>query len=102
MENGNRDNRTRIVEPRILLGPTASPQDRQQNVSPTPGQQAVVLGALFIGLMLLGVQLWILTVALDLFLEGKQEGIWLLPIISGLIFLGGLFALRMLRRQRRP
>lgn len=102
MQNGHEDDRTRVVEPRLYLGPEASRQDREQNVSPTPGQQAVVLAALFIGLMLLGIQLWLLTVALDLYLAGKAGDMWALPLISGLIFLGGLFSLRMLRRQRNP
>src|SRR5581483_11455541 len=36
----------------------------EQGVQSTPGQQAVVMAALAIGLLLMGIQLWLLTVAL--------------------------------------
>lgn len=90
----------RVVEPRVTMGYNASPSDMRRNVSPAPGQQAIVLAALFIGLIFLGVQLWLLAVSLDNFLSGNQQDIWELPVISGLIFIGGLLALRMLRRVR--
>lgn len=66
-----------------------------------PGQAPLVGTALAIGILLLGVQLWILTVALDLFLEARGGQVWLLAAVSGLIFLGGLLVLWMLRRRPR-
>jgi hypothetical protein len=65
-----------------------------------PGQAPIVGAALAIGILLLGIQLWILTVALDLFLEGNGGRVWLLAAASGLIFVGGLWVLWLLRRQR--
>jgi hypothetical protein len=67
---------------------------------PLPGQAPIVAAALAIGILLLGVQLWILTVALDLFLEGNSGRIWLLALVSGVIFAGGLAVLWLLWRQR--
>ncbi len=60
------------------------------------GMVAVVLMALIIGILLMGIQLWLLTVALDLYLGGKGGFLWLMAIISGFIFLGGLLMLRAL------
>ncbi len=91
-----------ITEPYRNSDPDAARSDQQSNVTTTPGQQAIVLAALFIGLLLLGVQLWLLTVALDLYLAGLAGPIWSLPVISGLIFLGGLFVLRVLKKQSPP
>ncbi len=67
--------------------------------SPPPGQVAVVLTGLAIGILLMGIQLWLLTIALDLYLAGHGTNIWLLAVISGLIFLGGLLVLRVLTRH---
>jgi hypothetical protein len=67
--------------------------------SPPPGQQALALAALLIGLLLMGIQLWLLTVALDLYLAGAGRRGWLLAAVSGLIFVGGLLTLRLLGRR---
>lgn len=67
--------------------------------TPPPGQQAIVLAALMIGLLLMGIQLWLLTVALELYLAGAGRQGWLLALVSGLIFLGGLLVLRLLARR---
>lgn len=77
-------------------------ETRQANLSPTHGQQGLLLAALAIGILLMAIQLWLLTVALDLYLGGGDHPIWPLPLVSGLIFLGGLFTLRLLNRRRRP
>jgi hypothetical protein len=69
--------------------------------APPPGQQAMVLAALSIGLLLLGLQLWLLTVALDLYLAGAGRRVWLLALASGLIFAGGLLVLWRLGRRPR-
>jgi hypothetical protein len=67
--------------------------------APAPGQQALALAALMLALVLMGIQLWLLTVALELYLAGSGRQIWLLVLISGLIFLGGLLTLRVLARR---
>lgn len=66
---------------------------------PSPGQVAVVLTGLAIGILLLGIQLWLLTIALDRFLAGQTTDIALLAVFSGLVFLGGLLVLRLLARH---
>ncbi len=68
---------------------------------PPVGQMPIVAAALVIGLLLMSIQLWLLTVALDLYLAGSGTGIWRIAVISGLIFLGGLGMLRLLRRRPR-
>jgi hypothetical protein len=66
---------------------------------PPPGQIAVVLTGLSLGILLLGIQLWLLTIALDRYLAGQNSFSWLLAVISGLIFLGGLLVLYLLARH---
>jgi hypothetical protein len=66
-----------------------------------PGRAAVLLAALLVGLLLMGMQLWLLTVALDLYLGGLGRQIWLLALVSGLIFVGGLVMLAVLGRRPR-
>lgn len=70
--------------------------------SPPPGHLAIVMAALVVGLLLMGIQLWLLTVALELFLGGHGRQVWLLAAVSGLIFVGGLFVLKMLGQRPRP
>jgi hypothetical protein len=67
----------------------------------SPGQAAVLLAALLVGLLLMGMQLWLLTVALDLYLGGQGRQIWLLALVSGLIFVGGIVMLVVLGRRPR-
>jgi hypothetical protein len=72
---------------------------------PPPGQAPVVGAALALGILLLGVQLWLLTIALDLYLGGYGTQVWQIAVISGVIFLGGLGMLWILARRprmRRP
>jgi hypothetical protein len=88
--------------PRDALGSTGRDPARAGGADePPPGQEAVVMAALAIGLVLMGIQLWLLTVALDLYLAGKGDQIWGLALVSGAIFLGGLLMTRMLRRRPR-
>lgn len=78
---------------------------RSAGEPPPPGQMGLVMAGLTIGLLLMSVQLWLLTIALDLYLAGEGQRIWLVALISGLIFAGGLLMLRLLRRRprvRRP
>lgn len=67
--------------------------------APSHGQAAIVLAGLTIGMILMGIQLWLLTVALDLYLSGRPEATWLAAGISGLVFLGGLLILRLLPKR---
>jgi hypothetical protein len=69
--------------------------------SPAPGRAAVLLAALLVGLLLMGMQLWLLTVALDLYLGGQGRQIWLLALVSGAIFVGGVVMLAVLGRRPR-
>ncbi|TMD56474.1 MAG: hypothetical protein E6I93_05060 [Chloroflexi bacterium] len=82
---------------RSILSETTGDVER----SPSPGQIATVLTGLAIGILLMGIQLWLLTIALDLYLGGQDTYIWLLAVISGLVFLGGLLVLRVLTRRPR-
>lgn len=69
------------------------------DVREMPGRQALLLGALLLGLIVLAIQLWLLTVALELYLSGEGEEIWGLALVSGLVFAGGLLAIRLLSRN---
>ena len=71
------------------------------DVGEMPGRQALLLGALVLGLIVLAIQLWLLTVALELYLSGEGEEIWGLALVSGLVFAGGLLAIRVLSRNPR-
>jgi hypothetical protein len=84
-----------------LDGPARAP-DGSADRTPPPGQVAVVMAALMLGLLLMGIQLWLLTVALELFLGGHGPQVWLLATVSGLIFVGGLLVLKVLGRRPRP
>ena len=75
--------------------------DRTVNQPPPPGQMALIMAGLMIGLLLMSIQLWLLTIALDLYLAGAGRQIWLIALVSGAIFLGGLLMLRLLRRRPR-
>lgn len=85
---------------RTIFGDHYQP-DVQEERPPLPGRQALLLAALLIGFLLMGLQLWLLTVALEMYLGGHGDGIWLLAVASGLVFAGGLLALRLLDRRPR-
>ena len=73
--------------------------DETADRPPAPGQLAVIMAALTIGILLMGIQLWLLTIALELYLAGDGGRVWQLGLISGAIFLGGLAMLWVLRRR---
>ncbi len=84
-----------------MSGPVRSVPDEEADATgvrqtPRPGRQAMLLAALCIGVLLMAIQLWFLTIALDLFFSGERSGAWLLAVFSGLVFLGGIVALRLL------
>jgi len=58
----------------------------------------VLTTALALGLVLMAIQLWLLTVALDLLLGGKDGGFLHLAVASGLVFAGGLLVRKVLLR----
>jgi hypothetical protein len=90
------------AEPIVTAGGEGVPpaQDRTREVPP-PGQGPVVLAALAIGVLFMAIQLWLLTVALDMFLAGSGSRVWQLALASGAIFAGGLLILRVLRQRPR-
>jgi hypothetical protein len=67
--------------------------------TPPPGYQAILLAAYMVGIILLGIQLWLLTVALESYLGGEDRHAWLLALSSGIVFLGGLAVMRLLTRR---
>ncbi len=68
----------------------------------SPGRRSLLLAAVLVGLLLLAMQLWLLTVALDLYLSGRGGEIWSLVIISGVIFAGGVATYIVLRSNAPP
>ncbi len=93
--HGGRDGMNGVDDRSRALSETTAYERR----TPPHGQAAIVLAGLSIGVILMGVQLWLLTVALDLYLSGRPEATWLAAGISGLVFLGGLLILRLLPRR---
>jgi hypothetical protein len=75
--------------------------DEAVDAPPPPGQGPLALVGLTIGLLLMGMQLWLLTIALELYLGGSGGIIWQIALASGAIFGGGLLMLRRLRRRPR-
>ncbi len=69
--------------------------------APPPGRQALVMAALVVGVVLLTMQLWLLTIALNLYLAADNAHVWVLAVISGAVFVGGLLALRLFGRRPR-
>ncbi|HWG54844.1 MAG TPA: DUF6755 family protein [Gemmatimonadaceae bacterium] len=79
------------------------PGDPQRGVpqNPSPGQTGLVLLGISMGILLMSVQLWLLTLAFNLYLSGDRRGTLIAAIVSGGVFLGGLAMLGVLRRTRR-
>lgn len=76
-------------------------RDATVDQPPQPGQMALILTGLSIGILLLSIQLWLLTIALELYLAGEGGQVWLIAAVSGAIFAGGMLMLRLLRRRPR-
>jgi hypothetical protein len=47
---------------------------RNRPSGPPPGQGGLVMLGLSIGILLMGVQLWLLTLAFNLYLRGERRG----------------------------
>lgn len=75
--------------------------DELVNQPPPPGQMVLILTGISIGILLLAIQLWLLTIALNLYLAGEGHVVWLIALVSGIIFAGGLLMLWLLRRRPR-
>ena len=65
--------------------------------APPPGHDGLVMLGLSMGIVLMAIQLWLLTLAFNLYLLGERRGTLIAAIVSGLVFLGGLAMLRVLR-----
>lgn len=94
----------RPESPRIHGGTPAgeeyiAPRSEEPPRRPLPGEGGIVLLGLSIGILLMGVQLWLLTLAFDLYQLGEDEDTLLVALWSGLIFLGGLGMLAILNRR---
>src|SRR5262249_5987292 len=76
-----------------------SGHELRRAIVPPPGESGLVFAALSIGILLMGIQLWILTVALEQFKRHEYPPIYALAGISALIFAGGLVMLWLLRRS---
>ncbi len=74
---------------------------RERERLPAVGQQGLATLGLAIGLLLVAIQLWLLTIAFDLYLENERAKTVGVAIASGFVFLGGLGMLRLLDRKPR-
>jgi hypothetical protein len=61
---------------------------------------ALVMFGLSIGVLLMTLQLWLLTLAFDLYSSGNRTQTVVIACISGLVFAGGVLMLRLLDRGR--
>ena len=93
------NHRSMIAEQRRQQHLIASETTGEVVQAPPHGRSAMLLAGVIIGVLLVGVQLWMLTVALNLFLLGQTSGAWELVLISGLVFLGGVVVWRVMDRQ---
>lgn len=87
-----RDRQRRALKPPIG---TATASD-------APGRRALVAAAVILGALMLALQLWLLTTALDLYLAGEGDIVWQLAAVSALVFAGGLLALLLTSGESQP
>ena len=82
---------------------TRTPGFREQpkRSIPPPGEAGLVGAALMVGFLLLALQLWILTVALEEFQRHNDQRTYILAGISAMIFAGGLAVRWLLKRTPR-
>lgn len=81
-----------------LRSPTPAFREQPKRAIPPPGEAGLVGAALMIGIVLLALQLWILTVTLEEFQRHNDQRTYLLAGISALIFAGGLAVRWLLKR----
>lgn len=79
---------------------TRTPGFREQpkRAIPPPGEAGLVGAALMVGILLLALQLWILTVTLEEFQRHNDQRTYILAGMSALIFAGGLAVRWLLKR----
>ena len=99
-------NEWRDRDPTGIHGPGPTTPVEADLREPTWQGPLLTLG-LAVGILMMGVQLWLLTLAFDLYLSGERGSVVGAAVISGLVFLGGLGMLYVLdrlpvRRSRRP
>lgn len=82
-----------------IHGPSGRMSISEREKRPPVGQSGLTTLGLAIGLLLLTIQLWLLTIAFDLYLAGERMQTVGVAISSGLVFLGGLLMLRLLNRR---
>ena len=75
---------------------------RLEPAAPPPGKRALVLAAAMLGALMLALQLWLLSTALDLLLSGDGGRVWQLAVVSVAVFAGGLLALVLTRGADKP
>ena len=73
-------------------------REQPKRAVPPPGEAGLVGAALMIGILLLALQLWILTVALEEFQRHNDSRTYALAGISAIIFAGGLAVRWLLKR----
>ncbi|HET7093506.1 MAG TPA: DUF6755 family protein [Thermomicrobiales bacterium] len=83
--------------PPPLDAPDGADRTGESRREPTWEGPLTLLGVT-LGLLLMGIQLWLLTVAFNLYLAGEQGRVVVAAVISGLIFLGGWGMLLLLDR----
>lgn len=94
------ERRRNRLERTTIHGPSGATIPERERL-PAVGQGAITTFGLAIGLLLVAIQLWLLTIAFDLYLEGERGSIVGVAISSGLVFVGGLFMVRLLDRRPR-
>ena len=94
------NHRQHRIERPAIHGPSGTTVE-EQATRPPVGQSGLAMLGLAIGLLLVAIQLWLLTIAFDLYLEGERAETVGVAFSSGLVFLGGLLMLRLLNRRPR-
>jgi hypothetical protein len=81
-----------------IHGPSGATMHERERL-PAVGQLGLATLGLAVGLLLVAIQLWLLTIAFDLYLEGERGKTVGVAVASGFVFLGGLLMLRLLDRK---
>lgn len=74
-------------------------QSEMTILSHRPGQGVIIMLGLSLGLVLMALQLWLLTLAYDLYLAGKTTDTLIVALCSGGVFVGGLLMLTFVLRR---
>ena len=81
------------TERTTIHGPSGVQAHEREKLPPV-GQSGLASFGLAIGLVLVAIQLWLLTIAFDLYLQGERGATVGVAVSSGLVFAGGLLMLR--------